>query len=83
MAFRVLKLTGYKRRGKLPGAAGTEYRTNLADIDTTTQAIGFSARDNGSCGDFSQFWTGILDDLRVYNRAFSAAEIQVMYNATR
>jgi prepilin-type N-terminal cleavage/methylation domain-containing protein len=29
------------------------------------------------------FFNGIIDDVRVYNRALSAAEIQAIYNATR
>jgi Concanavalin A-like lectin/glucanases superfamily len=30
-----------------------------------------------------QFWPGLIDDVRVYNRALSAAEIQAIYNASR
>jgi prepilin-type N-terminal cleavage/methylation domain-containing protein len=31
----------------------------------------------------SRFFNGLIDDVRVYNRALSAAEIQAIYNATR
>jgi prepilin-type N-terminal cleavage/methylation domain-containing protein len=29
----------------------------------------------------SRYWNGLIDDVRVYNRALSATEIQAMYNA--
>lgn len=31
----------------------------------------------------SPFWSGSLDDVRVYNRALSAAEVKALYNATK
>jgi type II secretory pathway pseudopilin PulG len=31
----------------------------------------------------SQFWPGLIDDVRIYNRALSAEEIQAIYNATK
>ena len=29
------------------------------------------------------YWPGSIDDVRIYNRALSASEIQALYNATR
>ncbi len=37
----------------------------------------------GSSFSGSEFFNGFIDDVRVYNRALSAAEIQEMYNATK
>jgi hypothetical protein len=34
-------------------------------------------------GSHTELWSGSIDDVRVYNRALSAAEIQALYNATR
>lgn len=38
-------------------------------------------RDNYSGG--VQYFPGLIDDLRIYNRALSAAEIQALYNAQK
>jgi hypothetical protein len=32
---------------------------------------------------FVGWWNGLIDDVRIYNRALSAAEIQAIYNATK
>lgn len=32
---------------------------------------------------YQDYFTGELDDVRLYNRAFSAAEVQALYNATK
>ena len=37
----------------------------------------------GSRGGSSYFFNGSIDDIRIYNRALSAAEIQAIYNATK
>ena len=29
----------------------------------------------------SRYWNGLIDDVRVYNRALSAAEVMALYNA--
>ncbi len=38
---------------------------------------------NGSCFIGSAYFDGLIDDVRVYNRALSAAEILSIYNATK
>jgi len=37
----------------------------------------------GARGDGGQVWSGVIDDVRVYNRALSLPEIQAIYNASR
>lgn len=32
---------------------------------------------------YSQIWNGLIDEVRIYNRALSAAEIAAIYNATK
>ena len=36
----------------------------------------------GSRGGSTEFYTGLIDDIRIYSRALSAAEIMALYNAT-
>jgi len=45
-----------------------------------TNAFGSNALYVLSRGGSSEYTTGMLDDLRIYNRALSAAEIQQIYN---
>ena len=54
-------------------ATGTALATTGSIINTTN--ITFSAAGGGGAG--------LLDDMRIYNRALSAAEIMALYNATR
>lgn len=56
-----------------------------------SDGVGAKSNDNsynlllGDCGNAGQGtdFAGFLDDVRIYNRALSAAEIQAIYNATK
>jgi hypothetical protein len=37
----------------------------------------------GNLDDAGEYWNGEINDVRVYNRALSAAEIQEIYNAEK
>ena len=45
--------------------------------------IGATYSTIGSKNKTSEFWKGQIDDLRIYNRALSVAEVQTLYNATK
>ena len=32
---------------------------------------------------FGQFWDGVIDDIRIYNRALSPTEVKQLYNMGR
>jgi hypothetical protein len=34
-------------------------------------------------GSVNSLWNGLLDDVRIYNRALSASEVQALYNAEK
>ena len=59
---------------------GTGARTGTINQAVVCVGIGYST--NGGCtGAKSGFFPGLIDDVRIYNRALSAREIQEMYNA--
>ncbi len=43
----------------------------------------FGAARNTCVPEFTDYFDGLIDDVRIYNRALSAAEIQAIYNASR
>ena len=43
-----------------------------------TQALVFGQSACGGCG--NERWRGLIDDIRIYNRALSTAEIQTDLN---
>ncbi len=49
------------------------------DMGSNTANLDFGVRSDGG----SDFFNGLLDDIRIYNRALSASEIQEMYNAEK
>ena len=49
-------------------------------MDRTTLFLGFGAQLAGSAPTASRFFHGFLDDIRIYKRALSAAEIKALYN---
>ncbi|MFA5386522.1 MAG: LamG-like jellyroll fold domain-containing protein [Candidatus Paceibacterota bacterium] len=50
------------------------------NILTSGSKVGIgSLNGNGAIGPFN----GVIDDVRIYNRALSAAEVQALYNATK
>jgi prepilin-type N-terminal cleavage/methylation domain-containing protein len=54
------------------------YNTNQIRTGTTgTFGIGWDPNIG------TEYWDGLIDDLRIYNRALSDAEIQAIYNATK
>jgi len=55
--------------------ASIAYSTNISDVADNVLI--------GSQTTSTAFFPGIIDDVRIYNRALSAAEIATIYNATR
>jgi hypothetical protein len=55
-------------------------RTTCGSIPNPSSSAGNAVRIGGYN---STVGTGYLDDVRIYNRALSAAEIQAIYNATK
>ena len=45
----------------------------------TTSILNNVAPTIGSRADASDFWSGLIDDVRVYNRALSATEVRQVY----
>jgi len=57
-------------------------RAQTGDIGTNTNALGIGARK--ASGDASSFFHGLIDEVRVYNRALSAEEVRGnMYTSKR
>jgi hypothetical protein len=56
--------------------ATSSYTANL-DVSIFPVGIGENTEH------FSRSWDGVIDDVRIYNRALSATEIQQLYNAGR
>jgi len=57
-------------------------QTPISVTGSITQT-GTSIKQIGQ-GQSNDYWfNGLIDDVRVYNRALSASEIQAMYNATK
>jgi hypothetical protein len=58
-------------------------QTGVTDLGTSGNTIGY-ASDNTYIGEYGAslyHFSGLIDDVRVYNRALSAAEVQALYNA--
>ena len=55
--------------------------TNKGNITSGTGCLRIGAR-NG-CGSATSFFNGLIDDVRIYNRALSASEIADLYNLTK
>jgi hypothetical protein len=45
--------------------------------------MSFTGLRIGSRGDNYAYFNGLIDDVRIYNRALSPAEIQALYNAQK
>ncbi|MFA5098835.1 MAG: LamG-like jellyroll fold domain-containing protein [Candidatus Paceibacterota bacterium] len=64
---------------------GATYRNGNLDHERTN--LGFSniyiSNYNVTVGKDSYYFNGKIDDVRIYNRALSAVEIQAIYNATK
>lgn len=64
--------------GSSAGTLGTwNTDTSIARFE-----IGNRGTDNGTQGIYAPFY-GLISDVRVYNRALSAAEVQALYNETK
>ncbi len=64
------------------------YTNGVLDAQETSTPVNFTTTANpsyfGYVDSVADFYLhGILDDVRIYNRVLSAAEIQAIYNATR
>lgn len=51
-------------------------RDQTGDIGTNTETLRIGRRSNA----FSSYFPGVIDDLRIYNRALSPAEVKQLYN---
>jgi hypothetical protein len=60
---------------------GLNVRTVAAtgSITINTAPLNISGFNDG----VGQIWNGLLDEVRIYNRTLSAAEIQAIYAATK
>lgn len=72
----VYEYDGTKEFWTIDGVRQTLYpRTGSINAGTNPRVIGFYNP--------SSWFNGLIDDMRIYNRALSASEIQALYNATR
>jgi prepilin-type N-terminal cleavage/methylation domain-containing protein len=62
-------VSAYLNGSQISGSGSPSYLTG------TTNAIGYN--ENGG------YFSGLIDDVRIYNRALSVAEIQALYNAEK
>jgi len=56
-------------------------RAQTGNIGTNTTALRIGAR--GAPGAANSFFPGLIDEIRIYKRALSAAEIKALYDATK
>ncbi|HUX35523.1 MAG TPA: LamG domain-containing protein, partial [Candidatus Paceibacterota bacterium] len=62
--------------------AGSSTAPSSLKVSTTSLSIG-ADHDNGVGEPAYRLFNGLIDDVRIYNRALSAAEIMSLYNATK
>ncbi len=55
---------------------------SLSASTTGTMVVSTSTLSIGFVGGYS-VWNGYIDDVRIYNRTFSASEVQALYNSQR
>ncbi len=60
------------------GVGGTPY-ANTSSINTNTYNVAIGSRPGGGSYNFN----GLIDEVRIYNRALSPTEISAIYNATK
>lgn len=63
--------TGANAIGKLAANSGVD----IGDVDVTS-AVNATI---GARGNLTQFWNGVIDEVRIWNRALSAKEVQDLY----
>ena len=66
-----------------PGANDYKVYENAVSKYTTDGESVITLTYKSLGGGASNFWSGLIDDVRIYNRALSAAEIQAIYNSTK
>jgi hypothetical protein len=78
--FVAMTYDGARIKFFINGSLNSEFqRSGTLRINTNKLAIGRHGGDADQKGhDF--FFSGIIDDIRIYNRALSASEIQTLYN---
>ncbi len=69
--------------GVLSGGTLTGYIDGVSIGSTATGARGADTLKMGDYISASLPWTGLIDEVRVYNRPLSAAEVLALYNATK
>ncbi|MDQ0898958.1 sialidase family protein [Paenibacillus sp. V4I7] len=52
------------------------YTSNVPDVSSTSNGLAIGKDKNGT----TRYWDGMLDEVRVYDRALSSKEIQRLYN---
>ena len=83
---RTWQFVGYTYNG---GTSVTIYYDGQSQTHTLGQALntilpGSDAADIGKASDGNDgYFQGLIDDVRVYNRALSAAEVQALYNGQK
>ena len=60
-------------------AAGSDSDTYVSGIVSCTSGVFYAGRYYAA----QRYFSGYLDDIRIYNRVLSASEINLIFNATR
>ena len=80
--FVVVTVDGQRARIYVDGQLSEDRPIDQAtDIDTL-DPISVGA-NKGRCGEYHNFFNGLIDEIMIYNRALNKAEIQVLFDAGR
>ena len=63
------------------GGASTNSQSGSGNVDNTTYQNALRIGARNAPGAASAFFPGLIDEVRVYNRALSAAEVQALYKS--
>jgi len=63
------------------GGASTNSQSGSGNVDNTTYRNALRIGARNAPGAASSFFPGLIDDVRIYNRALSATEIQALYKS--
>jgi hypothetical protein len=65
----------------IDGVAGAVTSGNTSNFspDSRANQIGHNTEDSGG----SRYFNGLIDDVRIYNRALSATEVKLLYTSTK
>lgn len=62
---------------------GVVVATGTLPISNNNANLFIGARHSNDGSSYTDGWRGSIDDIRIYNRALSAAEVQALYNAEK